>query len=81
MADELIETRQAFLDLTLLWEWIKGLGGKFRSNINEWPSVSNSCRVMNVLLERECQFAMLGWSSLDSGNCLKSLVMVTSGHA
>ena len=55
MADELIETRQAFLDLTLLWEWIKGLGWKFRSNINEWPSVHilNSCRVlMNVLLER-----------------------------
>lgn len=33
VADELSKTRQAFLDLTPLWEWIKGLRWKFRNNI------------------------------------------------
>ena len=37
---------------------------------------------MNGLRRRECHFVMLGCGSLDSGNCLKSLLMVTTtGHA
>ena len=33
--------------------------------------------VMNVLLRTECHFVMLGCGSLDEGNCLKSVMMVS----